>query len=74
MGKVVKYFIVALVAALAALGILHFIKVRKLEKGLLGEGETYEDKEPTGCCGAEFIESQKKKMPKEERVSENTEA
>lgn len=54
MGKVVKYFMIALAAAGTALGIYHVVRSRQIENDCLGEGETYEDPEPCGCCGAEF--------------------
>lgn len=60
MGKGLKYFLISLSAALAALGIYHFIRAKKLEQDALAEGEAYTDEEPCGCCGAEFTEEQKK--------------
>lgn len=69
MGKVLKYFAIALAAALAALGIYHFIRSKKIEKTALAEGEQFEDEEPCGCCGAEFSEKQKEDLPKEEPIA-----
>ncbi len=67
--KAVKYFLIALAATLAGLGIYHFIRSRKIEKNALAEGEQFEDSEPCGCCGAEFSETQKKEMPAEEPIA-----
>lgn len=69
MSKAIKIFVVSLLAGLTALGIYHFFIARKLEKKALAEGETFEDEEPCGCCGAEFSEKQKADLPKEEPIA-----
>ncbi len=66
MGKIIKYFSIALTAALAAIGIAYVIRKHKETKNALPEGQAYEDSEPSGCCGAEFTDKQKKTLPKEE--------
>ncbi|GEM_PF-1098129 len=67
--KALKIFLIALGAGLAALGIYHIVTKKKLEKNALNEGETFEDPEPCGCCGAEFSEAQKAELPAEEPVA-----
>jgi hypothetical protein len=67
MGKIVKYFLVALAAAAAALGLYHVVRGRKLECDCMSEGETFEDDEPCGCCGAEFSEPLAKEESSEEK-------
>lgn len=70
MGKIVKYFLIAVAAAGTALGIYHVVRSKQLENNCLAEGETFEDDEPCGCCGAEFAQETTQEKSVEEPSEE----